>query len=267
MVRLGDAELAAVEPASGGFPPHSHDEYVISVNVVGHERVRLDRATFEVGTEEVTLYNPGQVQSCRTEVPDGVRWSCVSMYVAPEDLQALTGGRAVEFAHPVVFAPDLRSSLLRAATSTAAGTDEASRRIAAERLEVLLVALLERAVLSGDRPSQGAGSLRLQPVLERLRDDLSCTPPLAELAALVGLSREQLIRSFTRAMGVPPYAWHLQLRVAQGRRLLRGGQSPSQVAHLLGFSDQSHFHRRFRDAYGQTPGRFRRTRSSTTTRS
>lgn len=57
-------DLAVVRPDSGGFPRHSHDEYVISVNVRGRERVRLDGVAFEVGTEEVTVHNPGQVQSC-----------------------------------------------------------------------------------------------------------------------------------------------------------------------------------------------------------
>ncbi|TMR98308.1 AraC family ligand binding domain-containing protein [Nonomuraea basaltis] len=59
---LNGMQLAVLRPASGGFPRHSHDEYVISTNLYGREAVRLDRASFDVDLDEVTVYNPGQVQ-------------------------------------------------------------------------------------------------------------------------------------------------------------------------------------------------------------
>jgi AraC family chemosensory pili system transcriptional regulator ChpD len=110
----GGIDLAVLRPPAGGFPPHSHDEYVVSVNVRGVEQVRLDRRVFEVGTDEVTVYNPGQVQSCRTTVPDGAAWACVSIYIPAETVES-TFGRGVEFERPVVRAPELRSALLAAA--------------------------------------------------------------------------------------------------------------------------------------------------------
>jgi AraC family chemosensory pili system transcriptional regulator ChpD len=71
------------------------------------------------------------------------------------------------------------------------------------------------------------------------------------------LSQEQLIRSFSRAMGCPPYAWHLQARLAEGRRLLRHGRPVADVAACLGFADQAHFTKHFRAAYATTPGAYR----------
>ncbi|MFD0470041.1 AraC family ligand binding domain-containing protein [Nonomuraea thailandensis] len=89
---VNGTQLAVVTPASGGFARHSHDEYVISVNVSGRERVRLDRSSFEVDLDEVTAYNPGQVQSCTTRTPEGAAFTCVSWYVPPDVLGALVGG-------------------------------------------------------------------------------------------------------------------------------------------------------------------------------
>ncbi|MCX4825989.1 AraC family ligand binding domain-containing protein [Streptomyces sp. NBC_01142] len=71
-------QLAVVRPLSGGFPRHSHDEYVISVNLCGLERVRLDRTSFDVSLDEFTIYNPGQVQSCTTQVPPEMSFAAVS---------------------------------------------------------------------------------------------------------------------------------------------------------------------------------------------
>lgn len=247
---LGGMDLAVVRPASGGFPRHSHDEYVISANVHGHERVRLDRTSFEAGTAEVTVYNPGQVQSCTTQTRDAAAWSCVSLYVDPAEMTALTG-EVVDFERPVLRAPRLRAELLRAVTADEDGP------LLRERMTVLVLDLLDRA---GGRPRGAAvpaDDLRVASVVDRLRADLTAAPRLADLAADVGLSREQLIRTFRAATGSPPYAWHLQARLAAGRRRLRLGHRVADVAVELGFADQAHFHKHFRAAYAVTPARYR----------
>ncbi|WP_344412217.1 AraC family transcriptional regulator [Amycolatopsis minnesotensis] len=255
MVRDGEpagVSVAVLSPESGGFPRHSHDEYVLSANVTGTEKVRLDRATFEAGTEDVTVYNPGQVQSCTTETPEGASWSCVSVYLHPDGLRELTGGALPEFSKPVVRAPELRAALLRAARHTG---DGAAR---AEALSTLVLGLFDAA---GRTPPAVCAPTdrRIAAVADRLRADLTAAPRLGDLANDAGLSREALIRAFTRATGSPPYAWHLQARLAEGRRLLRSGRPVAEVAHALGFADQAHFHKHFRAAYAMTPGWYRAT--------
>ncbi len=255
MWRLGEGmDLAVVRPAAGGFARHSHDEYVVSVNVRGSEQVRLDRATFEVGTDEVTIYNPGQVQACTSSVPDGRPWTCVSLYLRPEAVASWTGGRLVDMARPWVRAPRLRAELLE--TARAVSGAEPDSALLAERMTVLFLALVER---TGTRTTPGPGPAdeRVRVVLDRLRADLATPARVDALASHVGLSREQLIRSFTRAVGCPPYAWQLQARLAEGRRRLRQGQPIADVAHGLGFADQAHFSKHFRAAYATAPGRYR----------
>ncbi|WP_083802358.1 AraC family transcriptional regulator [Micromonospora sp. ATCC 39149] len=248
-------QVAVVTPESGGFPRHSHDdEYVISVNVHGWEKVRLDRASFEAGVEEVTFYNPGQVQSSTTQTADTRPWSCVSLYVPVADMLALTGGEPVEFARPVLSAPDLRHRILAIAAGAPAD------------LDAILVDVLRRGA-GGSRPGGPApGDVRIAHVLRRLREDLSAAVSVTDVATEVGLSREQLIRSFSRAVGCSPYAWHLQARLAHGRRLLREGVPIAHAAASAGFADQAHFHKHFRAAYAMTPGRFRRVSTSDKTR-
>lgn len=99
--------------------------------------------------------------------------------------------------------------------------------------------------------------LRLQPVRAKLLDDLAHTPPLAELAALAGMSRYQLIRAFRRATGLTPHAWQFDQRIQEARHRLRNGEALAVVAHALGFSDQSHFQRAFKAYAGATPGQYR----------
>lgn len=81
---------------------------------------------------------------------------------------------------------------------------------------------------------------------------------LSDLAELMGLSKYQLHRLFSAQVGVPPHTYHLEVRLAQARKLLAGRVAPAEVAARVGFSDQSHFTRRFRRSCGVTPGVYAR---------
>ncbi|WP_149182109.1 AraC family transcriptional regulator [Streptomyces sp. TRM49041] len=259
----GGGQLTVVRPPSGGFPRHSHDEYVISVNLCGLERVRLDHTSFDVSLDEVTAYNPGQVQSCTTQVPPDASFAAVSWYVPSTTVESLTGGAPVDFERPVVRSPHLRGDFLAAARALREPAPDGhlppaeSAVLVQERLVLVLSRLLDLAAGRRMRAPEPADA-RIAAVLDRLRADLSGTPPLAELADQAGMSREHLIRTFTRATGTPPYAWHLSARLAEARRRLRKGEPVADVAHVLGFADQAHFHRHFAAAYAITPGRYRR---------
>jgi AraC-like DNA-binding protein len=102
----------------------------------------------------------------------------------------------------------------------------------------------------------GTGMMARQ-VMDRLADQLTCPPALADLAADAGLSRYQLLRAFRAEVGMPPYAWLAQHRVARARLLLEHGHRPAEAATLTGFADQAHLTRWFRRVVGVTPGAYR----------
>jgi AraC-like DNA-binding protein len=96
----------------------------------------------------------------------------------------------------------------------------------------------------------------------RARDYLRAHPvqnvTLDELAAVAGLSKFYLLRSFYRAYGLTPHGYQMQLRLARARRLLDEGRPLSHVTYDAGFADQSHLTRRFAAFYGLTPARYAR---------
>jgi AraC-like DNA-binding protein len=116
--------------------------------------------------------------------------------------------------------------------------------------------------LYGDAPLRspfGSEPAAIRTVREYLRSNFRRNIRIAELAALVGLDRAYLIRSFRRAVGMPPHEWLLQVRVEEAKRLLLSGQAIADIATSLGFADQSHLTRRFKSVTGMSPGQYMRS--------
>ncbi|MBO0903228.1 helix-turn-helix domain-containing protein [Jiella sonneratiae] len=84
---------------------------------------------------------------------------------------------------------------------------------------------------------------------------------VAEMAATVGLSESWFTARFKRTTGQTPLQWQLAHRVAAAKQLLLEGEpTVAAVASQLGFADQAHFTRVFRQIAGETPAAWRRLR-------
>ncbi|WP_431359993.1 AraC family transcriptional regulator [Acinetobacter tandoii] len=76
---------------------------------------------------------------------------------------------------------------------------------------------------------------------------------LEQLSKQSGLSRYAIIRLFKSNLGLTPHAYQLNLKINQARMLLRQGKDIIELSYQLGFSDQSHFQRVFKQLTGTTP--------------
>jgi AraC-like DNA-binding protein len=109
----------------------------------------------------------------------------------------------------------------------------------------------------GTRPRPVSRAAPAVAMARRRLDEAPEVPvTLAELAALSGVSRFQLLRGFARETGVTPHAYLLQRRVRMVRQLLVAGRALADAAQDAGFADQSHMTRAFRRQFGVTPARY-----------
>ena len=86
--------------------------------------------------------------------------------------------------------------------------------------------------------------------------------PLATLAARARLSSCYFCRAFKQSFGTPPHRYHINRRIERAKALLDDpGQSVTDIALALGFSDTSSFSAAFRHVTGIPPTLYRRSRA------
>jgi AraC-like DNA-binding protein len=198
----------------------------------------------------VVILEPGETH---TGGPAGVPHFTYRVMYPGAELLSDGRFRPPRFAEPVVIDPKLAAGLCQAHATLTSGAEPLE---AESLLSWVLGELVRRHGSPGDAQTRAADPVARQ-VMTRLADQLTCPPVLAEMAAESGLSRYQLVRAFRAEVGMPPYAWLAQYRVARARALLERGHRPAEVSTLVGFADQAHLTRWFRRVVGVTPGAYR----------
>lgn len=228
------------------FARHSHEEYAIGTCTGGLEVISYRGEQHYSGPGSVVVLEPGEAHTGGPTDSDGFTYRV--MYPVAELV-------AAHFAQPVVHDPELAGRLMRLHRMLG----ESDGGLEGEsRLVELLGELVRRHASEPGRQARVPVRRGLAaPVMARLADDLTRPPTLAELAAEHGLSRYQLLRGFTDEVGMPPYAWLTQHRVAKARTLLARGDRPSEVAAAVGFADQAHLTRWFRRILMVAPAVYR----------
>ena len=235
------------------FPRHAHDHFGIGVIAFGAQRSWSGIGSVEAGAGDTIMVNPGEMHD---GMPlDGRARGWRMLYLDPDVLARQTAAEAVgpiEITRPAAGDPVLAGHFaglfaqVTASVPDALAVDEALLRS--------LMLVLRRYGLG--RPVAGGPSPVVAKALERLDAAPETPVSLAELAALAGVSRFQLLRGFAREVGVTPHAYLVQRRVRLARQLLAAGLPPVQAAGEAGFADQSHMTRAFVRQLGVTPGRY-----------
>jgi AraC-like DNA-binding protein len=98
----------------------------------------------------------------------------------------------------------------------------------------------------------------IQPAIKFMEKNLDVSLSMQELAEVCGLSSTSFNRHFRKLLRTTPREFLLALRVEAARRLLVTTDiSLAAIATDCGFTDQSHFTKRFQKVTGMTPHHYR----------
>jgi AraC-like DNA-binding protein/mannose-6-phosphate isomerase-like protein (cupin superfamily) len=131
--------------------------------------------------------------------------------------------------------------------------DPWERRAATFRFTALLYELM------GGETVSDQGHPAVEGALEFMRSHVDEAFDLDEIVASVGLDKSYFIRLFKKSVGVPPMRYATNLKMTAAANLLHTTQEPlATVAAQVGFSDEYHFAKRFKQWSGSPPGAYRR---------
>jgi transcriptional regulator GlxA family with amidase domain len=102
---------------------------------------------------------------------------------------------------------------------------------------------------------------RIREVQAFMAANLDRDVDLRTIAQEAALSPYYFTRQFTAFVGVPPYRYLINLRIARAMELLRDTElSVTQICHRVGFNSLSHFTTTFHQHTGVSPSTYRRRR-------
>lgn len=250
---LRHLELREVDAAALASAPHVHPEFEIGVIEHGTQRIRARGATWTAGAGTLVVLHPDTVHQHTSEGAGAFRsfFPDLSALIDASDCRHGTP----TFREPVIADSDLSAQLgalhrLLATSSSTLARDTMSVAVA--------TALVSRHATDAQQASRvAAPPAALECVREYLHEHRETNIRLYELVAMTGLPAHTLVRGFTATFGLPPHAYHVQMRINRARALLARGESLARVAAATGFTDQSHLTRHFRRVVGVTPGAYR----------
>ncbi|BDA70919.1 hypothetical protein CAL7716_050850 [Calothrix sp. PCC 7716] len=107
--------------------------------------------------------------------------------------------------------------------------------------------------------TDGLPKHKLNQVLEYIRTHLEADLTIQELATVVYTSPTYFASLFKQSMGVTPHQYVMQCRVEKAKQLLKQGDlTLVEIGLLVGFKNQSHFTRVFKQFTQFTPKVYRR---------
>lgn len=268
---LRDPLLPGVEVLQAHFlryryPPHWHD--AVCVALVGRGAAAFDcaRRQYLAPAGSSFVIPAYEIHTGEPAAPDGLGYDVV--YITPDRMAGLLEDAPATLGGPATVAGPAIADVVHRRTAVGgplAGFHRAMTEPAPplQREHALLAGVVavarEFGAASTARPAATPPEHR---AVQRVRDYLHAHPTepvtLRALAEVAGLSMYRLARTFRAEVGMPPYAYQLQLRVAEAKRLLAAGRPISRTALDCGFYDQAHLTHQFKRYVGVTPGAYRR---------
>ena len=253
---LGSARFADV-----GFDRHYHLDFHIGFVTEGIQRHRSKGESFLLGPGRIALMPPGEIHDGASE--GGGAYTLKTFRLS----QALIAGmteeisgqpRELELTSVLLEDPRLVGNLRGLHEAMQQDVGPGSLAVQTQWITLLERLLRQSRAITPESIPGSLSALQWSRVRDYCFSNIDQRITLDDLAGLCGLGRFPFLKQFKRTIGMTPHAWLLRLRLERACGLLsRSGQPIIDVAHAVGFYDQSHFNRAFRQAFGVAPSRYR----------
>ena len=123
----------------------------------------------------------------------------------------------------------------------------------------VLITLVARELNFTESKASAINNKRLEQVLNEMHTNFSSAIDINYYAKICNLSKTRFLHIFKERLGVSPYHYQIEIRIARAVELLESSDiSISECARRVGFNDVSYFCRIFKKITGKTPSYFKK---------
>lgn len=249
----GASGLERIEADISGqpFSVHRRDVYTLSMPLSGSAGLHYRGNGFRCLPGELCIFHPDEPRSFESAMAENLIYRAA--YVDPSLIRNAIHENPLPFvATPVNCRPDLLLELI----SCFRNMDEPLHEMQVVEMVVCIARILEGLAGLGPRKRD----IPAMPEMWRVRDAIMAVPenrlPVEDLENIANLDRWTLARQFRAAFGTSPSRFRTMRQLDKVRTLIRKGVLFPEASFAAGFADQSHMTRKFKNAYGITPGQW-----------
>lgn len=256
---LSGIELSQAEFTHFSFDKHVHLDYHLGVVTQGAQQFVNKGSRYQLGQHSLSTLNPDETHDGHSRDAEGYRVKVMSIPVEyMKEVSQELGLNEHFFTAPMVDDSILYQYFIQLHELLIQG--QCTALASESRLLSFIHLLLERhpsGMIRLNSP-QGLSKLQLGLVKQRMHDEPWHNTQLEALASEVNLSKFQFLRQFKQAAGMTPHAYLKRVRLELAKKSLCHGTLVADVAQQLGFFDQSHLNKAFKQAFLLSPVQFQR---------
>jgi AraC-like DNA-binding protein len=247
-----DLEMLHAHYITHSFDRHIHEGYAIGVIEQGAEAFYYRGKNHVAPAGSVVVIDPGEIHTGHAVVRD-IGWTYRMLYPGLPLVEKITHQIPI-FENPVIH--DTTLAVLLQKTHQVMGNPDTTLERDSYFHAALHLLTQRYAVNRLPMPRYPTEQQAVRRVRAYLEDHYAENITLDELTLVAGLTPSHLVRTFKQQIGLPPHQYLVHVRIERAKDLLKSGSALVQVALETGFTDQSHFTRRFKRVVGVTPGHF-----------
>ncbi|MGO3055654.1 helix-turn-helix domain-containing protein [Halomonas sp. AOP43-A1-21] len=245
------------------YAPHSHTHWSFGAVTAGKSTFRYRDSFYQISAGDLVLMNPHWVHACNPI--ENEPWAYLMLYVDTlwlTDLRYQAGLLASSHWEDIETAVISQPRFYHAYRAMAACLLD-NQRSSLEKQTVVVDYLLEVLQWLSRKPHQPLQKApnELLAVAAYLNAHATEELSLMDLCNFSGYSAGHLIRTFKQHFGLTPHAYLVNRRIQLGQRELKLGKPIVETALKVGFNDQPHFQRTFKQLVAATPNQYRHSLS------
>lgn len=243
------------------YSPHFHNEWSVGAILTGNSEFVCADRLYTVKRGTLVMMNPHVVHACNPLKHSP--WGYYMMHIDTVWLASLLKKIGVrQYEHwqdtqlDTLSVPSLYVSFVNTCNdliSEAYSTQQKSHK-----LESCLTSLVKYIDKNKVERSTVKPLSKVYKIAQYLNEHCLDNTSISEISSKFGLSVGYFNRLFKQSFNMTPHAYRLNCRLHLSQHALKSGDTIVDTAHTMGFSDQAHFQRVFKERVAATPNQYRR---------